>query len=124
MCQKVGVGVGKNRKKFDCFVSENSMCLLVNVWELAISNKGNSSHCPSPKSECCVVEFVLHPTCKCKISIADQMKHIFPISRHSYGYCGAAFPHEPPSDAHMQKVIEKMLPQRKEVISMNAGARP
>ena len=27
------------------------------------------------------------------------MKHIFPISEHSYGYCGAAFPHEPPSDA-------------------------
>ena len=27
------------------------------------------------------------------------MKHIFPISGHFYGYCGAAFPHEPPSDA-------------------------
>ena len=88
-------------KKFDCFGSENSMCLQFfhHVWKLAISNKCNSSHCPSPKSERCVVEFTLHPTSKCDISIAGQIKHIFPISGHFYGYCGAAFPHEPPSNA-------------------------
>ena len=77
------------------------MCLQFfrHVWKLGIYNKCNSSHFPSPKSERCVVEFILHHTSKCEISIANQIKHIFPISGHSNGFCGDEILHEPPSDA-------------------------
>ena len=95
------------------------MCLqfFSHVWKLNVTHHT----VPVRNQNLCVVKFILHPTSKSQTSIADQMKHIFPIFEHSYGYCGAAFPHEPPSDAPL---AEKMLPQRKEVISMNVGAHP
>ena len=48
-------------------------------------------------------------------------EHIFPIP---IVVVVLHFPMNHQVMLHMQKVIEKMLPQRKEIISMNAGAHP